>query len=70
MNLRKLQLRHEPHSDERHDYPEGLFVTDGQVDLIVDGKTVAMSAGGMYIVPPGTLHSIPACGNGTLVSFE
>jgi mannose-6-phosphate isomerase-like protein (cupin superfamily) len=69
MKLQKLQLDDEAHS-ERHEYPEGLFVTDGEVHLIVDGKPVALRAGGMYIVPPGTMHSLAPGGNGTLVTFE
>ena len=68
MKLKKLQLDDEQHS-ELHDYPEGLFVTDGEVHLIVDGKPVAVSAGGMVIVPPGTPHHVDA-GGGTVVSFE
>ncbi|HSP14760.1 MAG TPA: cupin domain-containing protein [Thermoanaerobaculia bacterium] len=70
MSLKLLQLDDDPHLDERHDYPEGLFVTDGQIRLLVDGKAIAVKAGGLYIVPPGTLHSIAACSNGTAVIFE
>jgi quercetin dioxygenase-like cupin family protein len=69
MKLKKLQLDDEPHS-ERHDYPEGLFVTDGEVHLIVDGHPLTMSAGSLYIVPPGTPHSVLAGQEGTVVSFE
>ena len=67
VSLKLLQL-YETHS-ESHDYPEGLFVTDGQIRIFVDGKAVAVKAGGLYIVPPGALHSI-ACSNGTAVIFE
>jgi mannose-6-phosphate isomerase-like protein (cupin superfamily) len=69
MNPRKLHLDDKTHS-ERHEYPEGLFVTDGEVHLIVDGKPVRMSAGGIYIVPPGTPHSVRPGPEGTVVSFE
>ncbi len=70
MNLKVLQLDEEPHSDELHDYLEGLFVTGGQIHVLADGRAVAINAGGMYIVPPGTLHSVAAGSNGTLVIFD
>ena len=69
MSLKVLQLN-EPHLDEEHEYPEGMFVTDGKIDLLVDGKAIAVNAGGMYIVPPGTVHSVIPGTNGTLVIFE
>ena len=70
MNLKILQLDNEEHSEESHEYPEGLFVTEGQINLLVDGKAVAVNAGGMYVVPPGALHSVVPGSKGTLVIFE
>lgn len=69
-NLKVLQLDGESHSSERHDYPEGLFVTDGQVNLIVDGTAVGVKAGGMFVVPAGALHSVAPGSRGTLVIFD
>lgn len=69
MTLKVLQLD-EPHLDEEHDYPEGVFVTGGSINLLVDGKAIAVHAGGLYIVPPGTLHSVAPGSNGTAVIFE
>ena len=69
MKLKLLQLT-ESHSHEQHEYPEGLFVTDGQIDLLVDGKAIAVHAGGLYIVPPGAIHSVAAANHGTAVIFE
>lgn len=69
MRVKLLQLD-EPHRDEEHDYPEAMFVTDGRIDLLVDGKAIAVHKGGMYIVPPGTTHSVITAGNGTLVIFK
>ncbi len=70
MNLKVLQLDEESHEDERHEYPEGMFVTDGRIHLLVDGKAIAVNAGSMYIVPPGALHSVAAGSDGTLVIFD
>ena len=68
--LKLLQLDHESHDEERHDYPEGLFVARGQAKVIVDGQPVAVKTGGMYIVPAGTVHTFQADGNGTVIIFD
>ena len=68
--LKLLQLDHQAHAAERHDYPEGLFVARGRARVIVDGQDVAINTGGMYIVPPGTLHSVETDSQGTVVIFD
>jgi mannose-6-phosphate isomerase-like protein (cupin superfamily) len=68
--LKLLQLDHEAHAEERHDYPEGLFVARGQAKVIVEGQYVAINTGGMYIVPAGTLHSVETDDKGTVVIFD
>ena len=60
----------ESHADEIHDYPEGLVVTDGEIRLLVDGQSIAVNAGGMFIVPPGALHTVAEGHRGTLVIFN
>lgn len=69
MNLKVLQLN-ESHLDERHEYPEAMFVTDGRINLLVDGQAVAVNAGGMVVVPPGVMHTVVPGSDGTLVIFE
>lgn len=68
MNIKLLQLN-ESH-DDAHEYPEALFVMDGQIDLLVDGKAIAVHKGGLYIVPPGAVHSVATASDGTAVIFE
>ena len=68
--LKLLQLDHQSHEDERHDHAEGLFVARGQINLIVDEKRVAVNAGGWFVVPAGTLHSVEAGSSGTVVIFD
>ncbi len=68
--LKLLQLDHQSHEAERHDYPEGLFVARGQAKVIVDGQPIAVNTGGMYIVPAGTLHSFETDGPGTVIIFD
>jgi len=48
-----------------------LFVTDGEIHLLVDGKAIAVNAGGMYIVPPAwCTASRPAAMARSLSSIE
>ena len=68
--LRLLQLDHESHAAETHEYPEGLFVARGQARVIVDGQPVAIHTGGIYIVPAGTMHSVETGSRGTVVIFD
>lgn len=68
--MKVIRLGAEPHSDERHEYPEALIVRDGNMNLIVDGAAVAVKEGGMYVVPPGVLHSVTAGSSGTLVIVD
>ena len=58
------------HLDEQHEYPEGMFVTNGKVNVLVDGKAIAVSAGGMLIVPPRAVHTVLPASEGTLVIFN
>ena len=58
------------HLDEQHEFPEGMFVTNGKVNVLVDGKAIAVSAGGMLIVPPHAVHTVMPVSEGTLVIFN
>jgi quercetin dioxygenase-like cupin family protein len=60
----------QPHLDEQHDYPEGMFVTSGKINVLVDGKAIAVSAGGMLIVSPNAVHTVLPASEGTLVIFN
>ena len=58
------------HLDEQHEFPEGMFVTTGKINVLVDGKAIAVSAGGMLIVPPHAVHTVMPASEGTLVIFN
>ena len=68
--MRVIRLGEENHSDERHEYPEALIVTDGRMNLLVDGNAVAVNRGGMYVVPAGVVHSVAPGSDGTLVIVD
>jgi hypothetical protein len=67
MNLHVLQVDDKAHLDESHDYPEGLFVTDGEIHLLVDGKAIAKSLGGITGERPSRPQpaSVPIAAGGT-----
>ena len=64
-----LELK-QSHLDEQHEFPEGMFVTNGKVNVLVDGKAIAVSAGGMLIVSPNSVHTVLPGSEGTLVIFN
>ncbi len=68
--MKVIRLGTESHAEERHEYPEALIVTDGRMNLVVDGATVAVNEGGMYVVPAGVPHTVAAGSNGTLVIVD
>ncbi len=68
-NFEVLELS-QPHSDEQHEYPEGMFVTSGKINVLVDGKAIAVSVGGMLIVSPNAVHTVLPASEGTLVIFN
>ena len=70
LELRLLQLDHDSHPPEQHDYPEGLFVARGAIHLTVDGKRFDIKKGGMFVVPPGALHSVEGGGDDAVVIFN
>jgi quercetin dioxygenase-like cupin family protein len=68
-NFHVLELN-QSHLDEQHEFPEGMFVTSGKVNVVVDGKAIAVSTGGMLIVPPHAVHTVMPASEGTLVIFN
>ena len=68
-NIEVLELSH-AHLQEEHEFPEGMFVTSGKVNVLVDGKAIAVSVGGMLIVPPHAVHTVMPASEGTLVIFN
>jgi len=68
--MKVIQLGAESHAEERHEYPEALIVTDGRMNLVVDGAAVAVNEGGMFVVPAGVLHSVGPGSSGTLVIVD
>jgi quercetin dioxygenase-like cupin family protein len=58
------------HKCERHDHPEGLVVTRGEIQLFVEGESIAMKEGSMFVVPAGVLHSVETRNDDRVVIFD
>jgi len=59
-----------PYPDESHDYPEGLLVVDGQLNLTVGAEKITVRAGEIFVVPVGVAHTVAPGSIGTLVIFD
>ena len=69
-NLKVLRMDGAPYPEERHEYPEGLLVIDGQLNLVLEGGPITVRAGELFVVPPGVVHGVASGSTGTLVIFD
>jgi mannose-6-phosphate isomerase-like protein (cupin superfamily) len=44
-----------PHFHKRH--VDAFFILEGELEFVVDGKTIRAGAGTTLVVPPGVVHS-------------
>lgn len=69
-NIKVMRMDDTPYPDESHDYPEGLLVVDGQLNLTVDSEAITVRAGEIFVVPAGVAHAVAPGSAGTLVIFD
>ena len=69
-NLKVLRMDESAYDEEVHDYAEALIVLNGCLNLTVAGQVVHVSAGEMYIVPPGVPHGVAAGSGGILLIVD
>lgn len=69
-NIKVMRMDGMPYPDESHDYPEGLLVIDGQLNLKVGTDEITVHSGEIFIVPVGVAHSVASGSIGTLVIFD
>jgi quercetin dioxygenase-like cupin family protein len=55
---------------EAHSYPETLLVIEGQLNLSLDGETISVQAGQLFVVPAGIAHAVAPGSSGTLVIMD
>lgn len=69
-NIKVMRMDGAPYPDESHDYPEGLLVVDGQLNLTIGPDAITVRAGEIFIVPVGVAHAVAPGSTGTLVIFD
>jgi len=69
-NIKVMRMDGTPYPDESHDYPEGLLVVDGQLNLTVGSDAITVRAGEIFVVPVGVAHAVAPGSTGTLVIFD
>jgi quercetin dioxygenase-like cupin family protein len=58
------------HPDEAHDYPEGLLVLDGAVQLTIHKQPITVGAAELFVVPAGVPRAVAPGSDGILVSLD
>ncbi len=53
-----LDAGHEPHPPHQHPHAEFLFLKEGNVDWLIDGKRQPATAGDILYAAPGVLHGL------------
>lgn len=69
-NLKVMRMDETAYPNETHDYPEGLLVIDGQLNLSFGSEEVVVKAGELFVVPVGVAHAVAPGSRGTLVIFD
>jgi quercetin dioxygenase-like cupin family protein len=69
-NIKILRMNAQPYPDETHHYNEALIVISGRLCLSVDGSTIGVSAGEMYLVPAGVPHAVLPGSYGALMIVD
>ena len=68
--VKVLRMDELPVEEESHGAAEALLVLDGELELVVDGTSVPVRAGELYMVAAGTAHTVGPGSRGTLVIVE
>ncbi|KAB0685079.1 cupin domain-containing protein [Burkholderia territorii] len=68
--IKVLRMDAQPYEAEVHDYNEGLLVLEGTLMLEVEGETVIVEAGQMYLAVAGTRHAVLPGSSGTLAIID
>lgn len=69
-NVKVLRMDGSEYPNETHDFNEALLVLEGVMNLHLDGETVQVSTGEIYVVPAGVPHAIAPGSHGTLVVID
>jgi mannose-6-phosphate isomerase-like protein (cupin superfamily) len=68
--IKVLKMDEQAYGEETHDYNEGLIVASGELRLQVEGETVVVGSGQMYLAQAGVAHAVLPGSHGTLVIVD
>ncbi len=68
--IKVLRMDEQSYAEETHDYNEGLLVISGQLRLLVDGQTIEVQPGQMYLAEAGVPHAVLPGSTGTLAIID
>ncbi|PYC16997.1 cupin domain-containing protein [Pseudomonas mosselii] len=69
-NINVLRMDQMSAAAEVHDYTEGLLVISGLLRLAVQGDTIDVAAGQIYMAQAGITHAVLPGSHGTLVIID
>jgi quercetin dioxygenase-like cupin family protein len=69
-NIKVLRMEASSYPNEVHEFVEALLVLEGHMNLEIEGKTVCVQAGEVFLVPVGQPHAVAAGSKGTLVIID
>lgn len=69
-NIKVLRMDASSYPNEVHDFVEALLVLEGHMNLDIDGQTIRVQAGEVFLVPAGQPHAVAAGSCGTLVIID
>ena len=69
-NVKVLRMDASSYPNEVHDFVEALLVLEGHMNLEIEGKTVSVQAGEVFMGPAGQPHAVGAGSQGTLVIID
>jgi len=52
------------------DFDELVVVIEGEMPLIVEGRTTVLRTGDFYLIPKHAIHSVPPGSHGTLLLID
>ncbi|MDR8402153.1 cupin domain-containing protein [Paraburkholderia sp. USG1] len=68
--IKVLRMDGQPYGEKTDDYNEALMVISGELRLPVDGNTINVRSGQMYLAEAGVAHAVFPGSTGTLAIID
>ncbi len=69
-NIKVLRMDESEFSEEVHDFDEALIVLEGKMNLSLNGTSIEVNAGELFIIQAGIPHAVEAGSYGTLIIVD